>query len=160
MRQFIVTALITEPLDDVRRGEDGVADAVYDPDPDHYDASNTLARERKAAGARGLYYDSVPHAGGLCWPSLVQFSNQAASARLPRMTPYTTHPGTRTARSIIGAGPKYRESQLRLTIEPPQIPTRPLAKLKAQLKNHGCQCELQTLTPLPIVVPLSRLEKG
>ena len=66
LRQFVVLASITDPLHDVRRGEPGVSEDVYNPDPDRYDAANALARERIAAGARGLYYDSVRRPGGLC----------------------------------------------------------------------------------------------
>jgi hypothetical protein len=62
--QRIVSANLTAPLLHVRRGE--VPDEVYDPDPDHYAAANTLAREVRANGAHGLLYDSVRRHGFAC----------------------------------------------------------------------------------------------
>ncbi len=66
VRQMLFSASITDPLHDVSLGTEGVAEIVYDPDPERYDAANALARERRDAGAHGLYASSVRDTGGHC----------------------------------------------------------------------------------------------
>lgn len=62
--QRITSARLTAPLLNARR--DQVPADVYDPDPDHYDASNALAHEVRENGAHGLLYDSVRRDGFQC----------------------------------------------------------------------------------------------
>jgi hypothetical protein len=61
----VLTADLALEADDLR-GRRAAYPALYAPDPADYAVPQAYARARRAAGADGVVYDSVRHAGGEC----------------------------------------------------------------------------------------------
>ena len=80
MRTYVSDVIAS--FHDIRGKRDQMPD-IYD--PDHYGASQKLARSLKQAGSNGIVFDSVRHAEGQCIavyrPRLVQNCRQSTQLR-------------------------------------------------------------------------------